>query len=36
AEDPLLCVVRGTGACLENLEVYRKVFVADPYARLRT
>ncbi len=36
AEDPLLCVVRGTGACLESIEIYRKVFVADPYARLRT
>jgi rod shape-determining protein MreB len=36
ADDPLQCVVRGTGACLENLEVYRQVFVADPYARLRT
>lgn len=36
ADDPLQCVVRGTGACLENLEVYRKVFVSDHYARLRT
>jgi rod shape-determining protein MreB len=36
ADDPLRCVVRGTGMCLENLEVYRKVFVADNYARLRT
>jgi rod shape-determining protein MreB len=36
ADDPLQCVVRGTGACLENLEVYRKVFVADQYSRLRT
>jgi rod shape-determining protein MreB and related proteins len=36
AEDPLQCVVRGTGACLENLEVYRKVFVGDTYSRLRT
>jgi rod shape-determining protein MreB len=35
ADDPLQCVVRGTGACLENLEVYRKVFVTDNYARLR-
>jgi rod shape-determining protein MreB and related proteins len=36
ADDPLQCVVRGTGMCLENLEVYRKVFVTDSYARLRT
>ncbi|HEX2033863.1 MAG TPA: rod shape-determining protein [Chloroflexota bacterium] len=36
ADDPLQCVVRGTGACLENIEVYRKVFVSDGYARLRT
>ncbi|MGH2354788.1 MAG: rod shape-determining protein [Chloroflexota bacterium] len=36
ADDPLQCVVRGTGACLENLEVYRKVFVSDGYTRLRT
>lgn len=36
AKDPLQCVVRGTGICLENLDVYRQVFVADPYARLRT
>ena len=36
ADDPLQCVVRGTGACLENLEVYRKVFVGDTYSRLRT
>jgi rod shape-determining protein MreB len=36
ADDPLQCVVRGTGMCLENLEVYRKVFVSDSYARLRT
>jgi rod shape-determining protein MreB and related proteins len=36
ADDPLQCVVRGTGMCLENIEVYRKVFVTDSYARLRT
>jgi rod shape-determining protein MreB and related proteins len=36
ADDPLQCVVRGTGICLENIEVYRKVFVTDSYARLRT
>jgi rod shape-determining protein MreB len=36
ADDPLQCVVRGTGMCLENLEVYQKVFVSDSYARLRT
>ncbi len=36
ADDPLQCVVRGTGMCLENLEVYRKVFVSDNYQRLRT
>lgn len=36
ADDPLTCVVRGTGACLENLDFYRRVFVADTYTRLRT
>jgi rod shape-determining protein MreB len=36
ADDPLQCVVRGTGACLENLEVYRKVMVSDSFTRLRT
>jgi rod shape-determining protein MreB and related proteins len=36
ADDPLQCVVRGTGMCLENIEVYQKVFVSDSYARLRT
>jgi rod shape-determining protein MreB len=36
AEDPLQCVVRGTGTCVDNLEVYRKVFVADQFPRLRT
>lgn len=35
ADDPLQCVVRGAGACLENLDVYRKVFVVDHYTRLR-
>ena len=28
AEDPLLCVVRGTGRCLEDLDTLRKVFVS--------
>ena len=35
AENPLESVVRGTGACLHNLEAYREVFVAEnrsPYA----
>ncbi|MGH2448425.1 MAG: rod shape-determining protein, partial [Chloroflexota bacterium] len=27
AEDPLTCVVRGTGYCLEDLDTLRKVFV---------
>ncbi len=36
AEDPLQCVVRGTGIALEHLDVYRKVFLADEYARLKT
>ena len=29
AESPLEAVVRGTGACLHNLEAYREVFVAE-------
>ncbi|MDQ2740894.1 MAG: rod shape-determining protein [Chloroflexota bacterium] len=28
ADDPLLCVVRGTGRCLEDLDTLRKVFVS--------
>jgi rod shape-determining protein MreB len=36
AEDPLQCVVRGTGAVLEHLDLYRRVFIVDNYARLRT
>ena len=35
ADDPLQCVVRGTGECLEHLELYRKVFVDDQYSRPR-
>lgn len=34
ADDPLTCVVRGTGLCLANLEFYRKVFVGSQYARV--
>jgi rod shape-determining protein MreB len=30
ADDPLTCVVRGTGRCLEDLDTLRKVFVT-PY-----
>ena len=30
ADEPLLCVVRGTGRCLEDLDTLRKVFV-NPY-----
>jgi rod shape-determining protein MreB len=33
AEDPLSCVVRGTGEALEELEVLRKVEVPVQYAR---
>ncbi|MCY4111964.1 MAG: rod shape-determining protein, partial [Chloroflexi bacterium] len=29
SENPLEAVVRGTGACLHNLEAYREVFVAE-------
>jgi rod shape-determining protein MreB len=29
ADNPLEAVVRGTGACLHNLEAYREVFVAE-------
>jgi rod shape-determining protein MreB len=28
AEDPLTCVVRGTGKALEEIDVLRKVFIA--------
>jgi rod shape-determining protein MreB len=33
AEDPLTCVVRGTGRCLEDLDTLRKVFVAPQDGR---
>ena len=26
AEDPLFCVVKGTGKAIENIESYRKAF----------
>ena len=29
AEDPMLCVVRGTGVALENLELYKKSIKSD-------
>ena len=29
AKNPLEAVVRGTGACLENLSAYRDVFISD-------
>jgi rod shape-determining protein MreB len=29
AENPLEAVVRGTGACLQNLPAYREIFVSD-------
>ncbi len=29
ADDPLTCVVRGTGECLKNLDYYQKVFITD-------
>lgn len=28
AEEPLLCVAKGTGIILENLDIYRKVILA--------
>lgn len=31
AEDPLLCVVRGTGVALENLELYKKSISKNEY-----
>lgn len=31
AEDPLLCVVRGTGVALENLELYKKSISRNEY-----
>jgi rod shape-determining protein MreB len=33
ADDPLTCVVRGTGVVLESLDVMQNVLVADTYAR---
>jgi rod shape-determining protein MreB len=33
AEDPLTCVVRGTGVVLEELDVMEEVLVMDTYAR---
>jgi rod shape-determining protein MreB len=34
ADDPLACVVQGTGLCLQNLEYYRKVFVGSQYSKV--
>ena len=31
AEDPLYCVVRGTGVALENLELYKKSINRNEY-----
>jgi rod shape-determining protein MreB len=28
-ENPLEAVVRGTGACLQNLSAYRDIFISD-------
>jgi rod shape-determining protein MreB len=33
ANDPLTCVVRGTGVVLEELDIMEEVLVADTYAR---
>jgi rod shape-determining protein MreB len=33
ANDPLTCVVRGTGVVLESLDMMQNVLVADTYAR---
>jgi actin-like ATPase involved in cell morphogenesis len=33
ADDPLTCVVRGTGVVLEELARMDRVLVADTYAR---
>jgi rod shape-determining protein MreB len=33
ADDPLTCVVRGTGVVLESLDVMQNVLVADTYSR---
>jgi actin-like ATPase involved in cell morphogenesis len=33
ADDPLTCVVRGTGIVLEELDRMQRVLVADTYAR---
>jgi rod shape-determining protein MreB and related proteins len=33
ANDPLTCVVRGTGVVLEELDLMEEVLVADTYAR---
>jgi rod shape-determining protein MreB len=33
ADDPLTCVVRGTGVVLEEIDVMQDVLVADTYAR---
>ncbi|HEV7214271.1 MAG TPA: rod shape-determining protein, partial [Chloroflexota bacterium] len=30
ADDPLTCVVRGTGKCLEELELLQKVSLTQP------
>ena len=33
ANDPLTCVVRGTGVVLEELDLMEEVLVADTYSR---
>ena len=33
ANDPLTCVVRGTGVVLEELDIMEEVLVADTYSR---
>ena len=33
ADDPLTCVVRGTGVVLEELDIMQEVLVSDTYSR---
>ncbi len=35
ADDPLRCVVRGAAICLEQLDAYRPLFIAESTPRLR-
>ena len=35
ADNPLQCVVRGAGICLENLDAYRSLFISESASRLR-